>query len=148
MLLAGVVVLVTLGVASGIWVPRRMVKYWPDSRVLDGAQRVAVVDAARRGHRIGDQNLGPAVAGYNRGLHAAAEHARPLRWVIVAVLIIAIGAAAWDAVQGSVGNAVVSVIYLLLAALELFWWPRHTAELLANAARAAAMARPVEAGEA
>lgn len=147
MLLAGVIVFVILGVASGMWLPSRMVKYWTGSRGLGGAQRVAVVDAARRGQVIGDPALGPAVADYSRGLHAAAERARPLRWVIVVVLIVAIGTAVWDAVQGSVGSAIVSVIYLALTALELFWWPRRTAELLANAERAAAMARPVEAGD-
>lgn len=147
MLLAGVLVVVILGVGSGTWMSRRMVKYWPDSRDLDGAQRVAVVDAARRGRGIGDESLAPAVAGYREGLHAAAAQARPLRWVIVVVLIVAIGTAIWDAVQGSVGSAIVSVIYLILAALELFWWPRRTAQLLANADRAAALARPVGAGD-
>jgi hypothetical protein len=147
MLLAGVIVLVVLGVGAGLWMPRRMVRYWPESRVLNGAQRVAVVGAARRGHPVGDRTLGPAVAGYSRGLRAAAERTQPLRWVIVAVLVVAIGAAVWDAVLGSVGSAVVSVIYLIFAALELFWWPRRTADLLANAERAAAMARPVKAGD-
>ena len=39
------------------------------------------------------------------------------------------------------GNAIASAIYLVLLLLELFWWPKWQQQLLANADRAAEMAR-------
>jgi hypothetical protein len=139
MLVAGAIVFVILGVGSSVWMARRMSRYWPGAAELSGAQRVAVVAAARRGERIGDDSLAPAVVDYGRGLHAAVERGKPWRWVIVLVLVVAVATAAWDAVQGSLGNVVVSVVYLVLAGLEMFWWPRRCDELLANADRAAAL---------
>ncbi len=49
--------------------------------------------------------------------------------------------AVWDAAYGSWGNAIVSVIYLVLLLLEVFWWPKRQRQLLANADRAVQMAR-------
>jgi hypothetical protein len=144
MLLSGAIVFVVLGVGGGFWMARRMTRYWPGATELSGVQRVAVVAAARRGDRIGDDSLAPAVVDYGRGLHAAAEDGRPWRWVIVFVLVVAVAMALWDAVHGSLGNIIVSVVYLVLACLELFWWPRRSDELLANADRAAAMARQLD----
>lgn len=141
MFVAGAVVCVVLGVGSGLVLARRMTKGWPGAVELSGAQRVAVVDAARRGAAIGDAALAPAVADYRRALHASAEDGRPWRWLIVVILVVAIGMAVWDAASGSWGSAASSVIYLILIVLEVFWWPRRRAALLANADQAAELAR-------
>jgi len=47
-LVSGVIVLVVTGVFYGIWMPRRMNRYWPGARQLSGDERVAVVRTARR----------------------------------------------------------------------------------------------------
>lgn len=140
MLLAGAVVFVVLGAASGGWIARRMVGYWPGSCELNGSQRKAVVAAARRGDRIGDKGLAPAVDEYRQALQAAADKGRPWRWVVVAVLLVGIASTLWDTTHGSLGNAVASVIYLVVVALELFYWPKRTEALLANADRAVVLA--------
>ena len=139
-LLAGVIVLVIIGLFYGIWMPRRMARYWPGANRLNGDERVTVVGTARRGERIGDARLAQAVIDYNSGLHAAAETARPFRWLLILVLVVAVGTAAWDAVFGSWGNALASGIYLVLLVIELFWWPKRQQQLLNNAHRAAEMA--------
>lgn len=141
MFVAGVVVFVVMGAASGVWIAHRMVKYWPGSTELSGLQCEAVVAAARRGDGIDDASLALAVQGYRDALHAAADQGRPWRWVVVAVLLVGVGSALWDATHGSVGNAVASALYLVVAGLELFYWPKRTEVLLANADRAAALAR-------
>lgn len=46
--LAGVCVAVIVGIPYGIWMARRMSRFWPAAG-LDGADRVAVVWAARNG---------------------------------------------------------------------------------------------------
>jgi hypothetical protein len=143
-LLSGVIVLVIVGVFYGIWMPRRMARYWPGAKQLTGDERVTVVRTARRGERIGDARLAQAVIDYSQGIHAAAEKARPFRWVVPLVLIVGVGTAVWDAVFGSWGNAVASFIYLVLLLIELFWWPKRRDELLANAARAAEMTGQTE----
>ncbi|MEE6163662.1 MULTISPECIES: hypothetical protein [unclassified Mycolicibacterium] len=51
------------------------------------------------------------------------------------VLVVAAASAAWDAVFGSWGNAVASVIYLVALLAEMFWWPKRRARLLANVDR-------------
>lgn len=144
MLIAGLIVFVVLGVASGVLMGRRMSRYWPSASELSGAQRVAVVAAARRGATVGDAALAPAVEGYSRALHAAADHGRSWRWLFVSVLIVALATTLWDALYGSWGNAVASAVYLALVILELFWWPRRLAELLANADRAATTTRQLD----
>jgi hypothetical protein len=139
-LLAGILVLVIVGVFYGIWMPRRMARYWPGSKELTGDERVAVVQAARLGERIGDARLAQPVINYSSGLHAAAETAR-WRWLLVFVLVVAALTALWDTVFGSWGNAVASGIYLVALLIELFWWPKRRDQLLSNADRAADMAR-------
>ena len=134
--LAGALAFVIVGVFYGTWMPRRMARYWPVATQLDGAQRVALVRAARRGIRIDDPRLVDAAAGYRQGMHAAVEAARPLRWVLLLVLGVAMATAVWDAVFGSIGNAVVSFVYLVLLLVEIFWWPKRQAQLLANVDRA------------
>jgi hypothetical protein len=143
-LLSGVIVLVIIGVFYGIWMPRRMARYWPGAKQLRGDDRVTVVRTARRGERIGDARLAKAVIDYRGGMHAAAEKARSFRWLLIVVLVVAVGTAAWDAVYGSWGNAAASAIYLVLLFIELFWWPKRQEQLLTNADRAADIAAHIE----
>lgn len=138
--LSGVCVLVIAGIATGIATARRMARFWPDAENLDGTDRVAVVRAARRGEGVDDPRLAPAVASYRQGLHVAADSARPIRWLLVVVLVAALAMALWDSTSGSVNNAVVSGIYLVLILLEMFWWPRRLRRLLGNADRASELA--------
>jgi hypothetical protein len=141
MLLGGVIAMVITGVFYGIWMPRRMARYWPGAKQLNGNDRVTVVRAARGGERIADTGLAPSVIDYCDGLHAAADNARPFRWLVPLVLVVAIGTAVWDDLYGTWGNAVASTIYLVALPIELFWWPKRQAQLLAHADRAAEMAR-------
>jgi hypothetical protein len=143
MLLGGVLVLVITGVFYGIWMHRRMARYWPGAEELSGEERVTVVRTVRRGERIGDARLAQAVIEYSEGMHAAAEQGRPFRWLVPLVLVVGVGTAVWDAVFGSWGNAVASAIYLVLLLLELFWWPKRQEQLLSNAGRAADIAEQV-----
>jgi hypothetical protein len=136
-LLSGVIVFVIIGVFYGIWMPRRMARYWPGAKQLSGDDRVTVVRTVRHGERIGDARLARAVIDYSHGLRAAADRARPFRWVLIFVLLVGVGTTVWDAVFGSWGNAAASVIYLVLLLFELFWWPKRQAQLLTNADRAA-----------
>jgi hypothetical protein len=140
-LLSAVIVLVITGVFYGIWMGRRMVRYWPGAKDLTSEEREAVARTARRGERIVDARLAQAVIDYSQGMHAAAEKARPFRWVVPLVLVVGVATAVWDAVFGSWGNAVASGIYLVLLLLELFWWPKRREQLLVNVDRAAEMAR-------
>jgi hypothetical protein len=139
-LLSGVIVFLVNGVLFGIWMSRRMTRYWPGAKALSGDERVSVVRTARRGERIGDARLAQGVIDYSTGIHTAAEQGRPYRWLLVFILVVAMGTAGWDAVLGSWGNAVASGIYLVLGVIELFWWPKRRARLLANADRAADIA--------
>ena len=139
-LLSGVIVLVVVGAFYGIWMARRMARYWPGAKQLSGDERVTVVRAARRGERIDDARLAKAVIDYSSGMHAAAETARPFRCLLIVVLVVAVGTAVWDAVFGSWGNAIASGIYLVLLAIELLWWPKRQQQLLSNGDRAADIA--------
>jgi uncharacterized membrane-anchored protein len=140
-LLAGVLVLVIVGVFYGIWMSRRMARFWPGAKDLTGDERVAVAHAARRGERIDDPRLAQPVIDYSSGLHAAEESGRPWRGVLIFVFVVAAGTAAFDAVFGSWGNAVASAIYLAALLAELFWWPKRRQQLLGNGDRAAELAR-------
>lgn len=139
--LAGAIATVITGLVYGIMMPRRMARYWPGAKQLSGEDRVAVVRAARRGERIGDPRLTQAVVEYSQGLRAAAEEARPFRWLMPLVLVVAVGTAVYDAVFGSWGNVVASAIYFVAFLFELFWWPKRRDQLLANAERAAEVSR-------
>jgi hypothetical protein len=139
--LVAAIVFVILGAGYGIWTARRMARYWPGARELTGAERVTVVRAARRGELVGDSRLARSVVDYSRGLHAAAEEARPYRWLLWFVLAVAAVLALWDTVYGSTRDAVASCVYLALLVIELFWWPKRQAQLLSNAERAAETAR-------
>jgi uncharacterized membrane protein len=139
---SGVIVLVVMGVFFGISMSRRMNRYWPGAKPLSGDERVSVVRTARRGEPIGDARLAQAVIDYSTGMHTAAEAARSYRWLLAFILVVAVGTAGWDAVYGSWGNAVASVIYLVLLLIDLFWWPKRRQQLLTNTQRAAAIAAP------
>jgi hypothetical protein len=139
-LLGGILAMIITGILYGILMQRRMSRYWPAARDLTGEDRVTVVRTARRGERIGDARLAQGVIDYTRGLHDAAENARPFRWAIPVVLVAVIGTAVWDDLYGTWGNAVASTIYLVALPVELFWWPKRQQQLLDNADRAAEMA--------
>ena len=113
-----------------------MARYWPTAADLDGRERVVVVRAARTGRRIGEPRLRVAAQDYAEGMRAAAENARMWRVLIVFLLAVAAGTAVWDTLAGTWGNAVASAVYLVLLVLEVFWWPRRQAQLLANVDRA------------
>ncbi|WP_099037566.1 hypothetical protein [Mycobacterium neglectum] len=139
--ISGVIVLVIVGTFYGIWMARRMARYWPDAGDLSGRERVSVARAVRRGEPVDDHRLATSAIDYSRGLHAAAEKGRWLRWLLIFVLVVAAGTAVWDSVYGSWGNTVASGIYLVALAVEVFWMPKHQAQLLANADRTATLAR-------
>jgi len=139
--ISGVIVLVVVGTLYGVMMARRMARYWPAAKDLTGEERVAVSTAVRRGEAVGDTRLQQPVIDYSSGLHDAAETARWLRWVLIFVLVVAVGTAVWDSVYGSWGNTVASAIYLVALVVEVFWMPKWQARLLANADRAAELAR-------
>jgi hypothetical protein len=139
--ISGVIVLVVVGTFYGVWMARRMARYWPAAKDLSGEQRVAVARAVRRGQHVDDARLSQPVIDYSRALHAAAETGRWLRWVLVFVLAVGVGVAVWDFEFGTWGNAVASAIYLVAIVVELFVMPKWQAQLLANADRAAALAQ-------
>ena len=116
--LVAAIVFVILGAGYGIWTARRMARYWPGARELTGAERVTVVRAARRGELVGDSRLARSVVDYSRGLHAAAEEARPYRWLLWFVLAVAAVLALWDTVYGSTRDAVASCVYLALLVMS------------------------------
>jgi hypothetical protein len=138
--LSGAVVFVIIGSAYGIWMGRRMIRYWPAAAQLTGSQREQVVRATRSGRRVDEPALAAAVIEYRDGLHAAAEKTHRFGWLVGLVLMIALASAVWDALTGSVRDVVSSGVYLGLLAIELFWWPRQRDRLLRNADRAAASA--------
>lgn len=143
LLLGGVITFVITGVVYGIVMHRRTARYWPGAKQLTGDERVTVVRTARRGERIGDARLAQAVIDYSRGTHAAAEKGRLFRRFLIFILVVAVGTAVWDAAFGSWGNAVASVIYLVLLLFELFWWPKRLQQLLTNTDRAAEIAEHI-----
>ena len=115
MLPAGLVVFVILGTFYGIWMARRMARYWPGAKHLSGAERVTVVRAARRGERIDDARFAQAVIDYSDGLRAAAEKARPYRRLVWLVLAVAAVLALRDTVFGSTRDAVASCLLCRVA---------------------------------
>ena len=141
MLLGGLIAFVVLSLFYGVWMGRRMSRHWPGAKQLSGSERVRVAGAARGGRPIYDPRLAQDVVDYRNGLHAAAEDARPFRWLLPIVLVVGVVMAALDAVFGTWGNAIASAIYLVMLLVELFWWPKRQRQLLDNADRAAVMAR-------
>jgi hypothetical protein len=138
--LSAVVVFAILTPFYGVLLARRMRRYWPQAKELTGAQRVAVARAARRGEDIGDARLAPAVNGYADGLRAAYEQARRHRWVIWVVAVAAVVAAVVDCFVSPLPSVVVSWLFVAFLAVELWWWPKEQARLVANCERAANLA--------
>lgn len=139
-LVPAVIVLLVVGPFYGIWMARRMARYWPESTRLSGDDRVAAARCARRGERVGDPNLAQPVIDYARGLHESAETGRRWRWLLILVLVVGVATTAWDWYDGSWGNFAASVIYLAALIVEVFWWPKQLRQLLSNADRAAGYA--------
>jgi hypothetical protein len=133
---AGLLAAAIITVIYGIWLGRRMVVYWPGAKALTGEQRVRVAGVTRWGGRIGDPALAQPVVDYADGMRKSAETGRPFRWVVPLILVVAIGAAVWDAVFGSTRDAIASCVYLVLLGVEVFWWPGRRDQLLTNAERA------------
>jgi hypothetical protein len=143
LLLGGILAVFITGLIYGIWIPRRMARYWPGAKQLSGEDRVTVARTARRGERIGDSRLAQAVIDYSKGMHASAEQAKPYRWVVPLILVVGVGTALWDSFFGTWGNAIASVIHLVALLVELFWWPKWRDKLLGNGDRAADIAAHV-----
>ena len=141
--LAGAAVFVIVGTAYGIWMRRRMARYWPGASRLTGAQRELVVRITRSGGPVEQPAVAAAVIEYRDGLRAAVENAYPFRWLVGLVLVVALASALWDVVAGSARDVVASCVYVGLLLFELFWWPGRRDRLLANADRAALSAREV-----
>jgi len=138
---SGVIVMIVVGTFYGVWMGRRMARYWPSASNLSGAERVTVARAVRRGEPIDNARLNAPLREYGRGLRAAAETEPWLRWMLALALAVSAVAAAWDAFAGSWGNIVASAIYLTALLIEVFWYPGWRAHLLANADIASASAR-------
>src|SRR3954462_9625130 len=95
--LTGLIVFAMFCVFYGLWMSRRMARHWPMANQLSGPDRERVARAARRGDRIADPALMPALTGYRDGLHEAAEEFKWLRWLVWLVLVVAVAMAVWDA---------------------------------------------------
>jgi hypothetical protein len=133
---AGALAAAIITVIYGIWLGRRMVKYWPGASALTGEQRERVAGVTHWGGRIGDPALAQAVVDFADGMHRAEEKGRPFRWVLPLVLVVAIGTAVWDSVFGSTRDMIASLVYLVLLGFEVLWWPGRRDRLLDNADRA------------
>jgi len=130
------IVLAIMTLFYGIWLGRRMVRYWPGASALTGRQRERVAGVTHWGGRIGDPALAQSVVDFADGMHKAEAAGRPFRWVIPLVLAVGIGVAVWDSVFGSTRDLIASLVYLVLMGFELFWWPGRRDRLLDNADRA------------
>jgi hypothetical protein len=133
---AALIVLAIMTLSYGVWLGRRMVRYWPGASALSGEERERVAGVTHWGGRIGDPALAQPVVDFADGMHKAAEAGRPFRWVLPLALAVGAGAAVWDSVFGSTRDTVASLVYLVLMGFELFWWPGRRDRLLANADRA------------
>jgi hypothetical protein len=134
--LAGVVAFVVIWTIYSVITARRMSRFWPGAKDLSGVDRVAAARAARRGHDIGDVRLAPAVVEYSRGLRDANEHVLLPRWLMLLLALVALVVAVADSVWSPPGEAIVSWLYFAFFPVELLWWPRIAARLIANAERA------------
>lgn len=141
LLLGSIVALIVLTPLYGIMMARRMGRYWPGAKDLNGADRVAVARAARRGESVGNAALTSAVIDYSEGLRAAYEQARHHRWVIWLAVAAVAAVAVVDCFISPIRSALVSWLFVAFLGVELFWWPRRQAHLVANAEHAAKLAR-------
>lgn len=141
--LAGLAALVAITLLNGGLMARRMARLWPGARELSGADRVAVATAARRGDGIVEPRLAQGIVDYARALSQAREYVRLYRWVIAVLGVIALGVAVIDTLTAPAREAVVSWLYFAFFPVEMIWWPRRQARILANAERAAKLAGQV-----
>ena len=117
-----------------------MSKYWPGAKALSAEDRVTVVQAARGGRDVGAVRLADGVIDYSR-VHDAAGRFRLWWWLIVLLGIVAPGTAIADTITAPIREAVVSWLYFVFFPIEIWWWPRRQAQVLANAERAEESAR-------
>jgi hypothetical protein len=144
---AALVALVALGpIVFGIPVARRMARFWPGAKTLSGEDRVAVVRATRRGHKIGETSRAHAVIEYGSGLRDAHDDARRYRWVLPLFAALSLILALTDSFFESIRLAVVSWVWVAIIVVELLWWPTKRDDLLSNARQAETLARQVLAG--
>ena len=139
--MAGVIAFVAIWVIYSVIMARRMSKFWPGAQNLSGVDRVAAARAARSGHDVGDVRLATAVISYSRGLRDASEHVLLPRWLMLLLALVALVVAVADSIFSPPGEAVVSWLYFAFFPMELLWWPRIAARLIANAARAEELAK-------
>ena len=138
--------IVAVGVLSpfyGIMMARRMARFWPGAKDLNGADRAAVVRATRRGEEVGEARWALAVMDYSGGLREAHRQARRYRWVVWFFAVSALILAFSDSFFGSIRAALMSWLVVVFFVVELLWWPRNQAHLLSNAERAENLARPL-----
>jgi hypothetical protein len=133
---AGLIAMAITSLIYGVWLGRRMVRYWPGACALTSEQRVRVAGVTRWGGRMGDPALAQAVVDYADGLHNSEESGRPFRWVVPLVLVVAVGMAIWDSLFASARDLMSSCVYLVLLGFDVLWWPGRRDRLLANADRA------------
>jgi hypothetical protein len=138
--LSSLIVLVILTPFYAILMGRRMRKFWAGANELTGPDRVAVARAARRGEKVGDARLAPAVNDYSDGLHAAYEDALPKRWILWIVVLGSLVAAVVDCFTAPPRSIVISWLFVAFLGVELWWWPRQQKRLVDNAERAASLA--------
>ncbi|OBF92082.1 hypothetical protein A5791_14530 [Mycobacterium sp. 852002-51163_SCH5372311] len=136
-LLGALVAFVVIGVFNGIVVSRRMSKAWPAADELNPAERVAVCAAVRRGRQIDDPRLAPAALAYVGALRTAREQSRRVQWVFWPCAAVVLVLAVFDTYTATTRLAVVSWLFVVFFAVEIFWWPRIQDRLLANAERTA-----------
>jgi hypothetical protein len=132
---------VPVGIFNGIVMARRMDRFWPAARELSAGDRVAAVRAARRGQDIDQARLASAAIQYAGGLRKACEQARRWRcfvWLAAATMLVL---AVLDSISGPPRTAVVSWLFVVFFAVEIFWWPLAQDRLLANAERTGELAR-------
>lgn len=141
--MAGVAVFLIVGTGYGIFMQRRMARYWPGAKDLAQLDRVAVVRTVRSGGQIANPRLAQPMIDYATGLRAAADHAKPFRWVIPLVLLVGVGTTVFDALEGTWGNLIASAIYLVALLVEVFWWPVRQRQLVEHADRSAKLANSI-----
>lgn len=136
-MLGALVAFVVISVFNGIMVSRRMSKSWPAADELTPTERVTVSAAVRRGRQIDDARLAPAAIEYVGALRTGREQSRRFQWVFWPCAAVVLALAVFDTYTATTRLAVVSWLFVVFFAIEIFWWPRIQDRLLANAERSA-----------
>ena len=132
LVLGGVVAFVVTSVFYGAVMARRMGRFWPAAKDLSGAERVAVVRAARQGRRLDDARLASAAVEYALVCAMPASKLVPGGgWCAAAAAVVVL--AVIDSVSASPRSAFVSWLFVVFFAVEIFWWPRVRDRLVVNA---------------